>query len=151
MKFGTKDFDDWSWMPVKFTADGDNSCPVFYVEDVPRDTLSLAILCHDPDATNKVPWIHWIAWNISPNTKSISDGNMIHGIINGLNSFGNTGYRGPSPSPGSGRHRYVFTLYALKKLVDPSNLKIYEEIDHLLMESSLTTATWTGLYERNLS
>jgi phosphatidylethanolamine-binding protein (PEBP) family uncharacterized protein len=29
------------------------------------------------------------------------------------NSFGQTGYGGPQPPPGSGDHRYVFTLYAL--------------------------------------
>jgi leucine-zipper of insertion element IS481/Phosphatidylethanolamine-binding protein len=31
----------------------------------------------------------------------------------GQNEFGTTGYRGPCPPPGRGRHRYVFRLYAL--------------------------------------
>src|SRR6266487_1880404 len=31
----------------------------------------------------------------------------------GRNDFGRTGYRGPCPPPGHGRHRYAFRLYAL--------------------------------------
>jgi Raf kinase inhibitor-like YbhB/YbcL family protein len=38
---------------------------------------------------------------------------QLAGWARGRNDFGTTGYRGPCPPPGHGRHRYVFRLYAL--------------------------------------
>ena len=35
----------------------------------------------------------------------------------GLNSFGKRGYGGPCPPPGSGEHKYVFYLFALKRIL----------------------------------
>lgn len=39
-------------------------------------------------------------------------------IIYGLNSYNKIGWYGPCPSPNTGIHKYIFTLYALDKIFD---------------------------------
>lgn len=149
MNFYSPDFNNHSVIPVKFTADGENACPKFVVEGVPANALSLAIVCHDPDATRGVPWIHWLVWNISPNTEFINDESLPIGSINGITSFGVPEYGGPSPSSGSGPHRYIFTLYALT--VGEINLKdktSLEEINASLEPFTISKSSWIGTYER---
>jgi hypothetical protein len=54
---------------------------------------------------------------------SFAEGKLPAGIAQSKGDVGRTGYLGPCPPPGSGAHRYVFTIYALKvdKLdIDPN-------------------------------
>lgn len=149
MKFYSKDFQNMENMPKRFTADGENISPVFKIEDVPRGVKSLLLLCHDPDATRGFPWVHWVVFNINPQTVEISNVNLPDGAQEGLTSFESVGYGGPSPSPSSGKHRYVFTLYALSS---PFNLPFREfSCDEILSKINpliLDFSSWIGTYER---
>lgn len=148
MKFYSLDFENMATMPKRFTADGENISPTFVIEDVPEDVTTLALLCYDPDATRGTPWVHWLVWGLNPRTKSISVDSLPNGSTEGVTSFGTKGYGGPSPSPGSGPHRYVFTLYALSKIPDLDGLFEYEEIKNELLKHSTTFSNWVGVYER---
>lgn len=149
MIFYSPDFQDMSKMPVRFTADAEDICPDFMIEDVPEASVSLAIVCHDPDATRGIPWVHWLVWNLPADNHNLDDGIFPNGTITGINSFGNRSYGGPSPSPGTGPHRYIFTLYALSRKPDLEGKTTYHEITSVLDPICIESAAWTGLYERN--
>lgn len=148
MKFYSKDFENMATMPERFTADGDNISPTFIVEDVPGNSVSLSIICHDPDATRGVPWVHWVVWGLPINIEEITSDSLPYGAVNGLTSFGTTEYGGPSPSPGSGPHRYIFTLYALRSNLSFMGINDYETLLKKISGSTITSSTWTGIYER---
>lgn len=148
MQFLSPNFENNHTIPSEYTADGHNICPDFLIKNVPSDALSLVVLCHDPDASSGVPWVHWLAWAIPTTAKEILNGKLPGRSMIGMNSFGFKGYGGPSPKPGSGRHRYVFTLFAIGKGVDLSKAITYAEIVECLEGHIIDRAVWVGTYER---
>ena len=93
---------------------------------VPTATKELALICEDPDAPSAQPWVHWVIYKISPDTRLLPEGiphpanlRIPEGAVQGSNSWGaNTlGYRGPEPPPGK-PHHYHFHLYALDAPLD---------------------------------
>ena len=149
MKFYTRDFEDFGSIPARFTSDGENKSPAFVVENVPSEAVALGLVCHDPDATRGFPWVHWLIWSMPVDVKVITDSELPDSAIRGLTSFGNDSYGGPSPSPGTGPHRYVFTLYALKSIPQHESSELpYKTIVSAFEPISLDSATWTGVYER---
>lgn len=136
-------------MPKRYTADGENISPIFNIEDIPGDTVSLMLLCHDPDATRGFSWVHWVVLKIPPQTKEISGDNLPFSAVEGTTSFGSTGYGGPSPSPRSGKHRYVFTIYALSSHFElPEQEFSYDDILAKIEPFILDRSSWIGTYER---
>jgi len=61
-------------------------------------------------AVGKV-WVHWVLWNISPNTQEIIENSIPLNSIEGKNDFNEIGYGGPAPP--DKEHTYIFKLYAL--------------------------------------
>ena len=82
------------------------------------------LICDDPDAPTKDPWVHWVLYNIPSTATGLPEGvprtpqlKDPPGAMQGKNSWTNgemIGYRGPMPPPGDGPHRYHFRLYALE-------------------------------------
>jgi Raf kinase inhibitor-like YbhB/YbcL family protein len=146
----------------QFTADGKDISPPLSWSDVPAGTVTLALICDDPDAPspqrpNPDPWVHWVLFNIPAEVTALPAGidrhlqpTAVAGASQGINSWphDNLGYRGPAPPPGSGRHRYFFTLYALDGPlpVKPGATKteVLQAMEgHVLAEAQLMTT-----YER---
>ena len=100
-------FEAGDTIPVQFTCDGDNVSPALELDNIPAETVSLAILMEDPDAPSGT-WTHWLAWDIPPS--ATIEENSSEGIL-GKNDFGTTLYQGPCPPIGT--HRYFFRVYAL--------------------------------------
>jgi Raf kinase inhibitor-like YbhB/YbcL family protein len=120
-------------IPAKYTADGEDVSPPLSWSGVPQGTKELALICDDPDAPSpakpaREPWVHWVLYKIPPDTKALPEGisktarlKEPPGALQGKNSWPrgqNIGYRGPAPPPKSGRHRYVFKLFALDAPLD---------------------------------
>ncbi len=97
-------------IPSKYTCDGADINPPLHVENVPDGTKSLSLIVDDPDAPRGT-WVHWVVWNIAPDTKEIKEHTVPSGAQQGVNDFRKTSYGGPCPP--SGTHRYFFKLYAL--------------------------------------
>lgn len=115
-------FSENSYIPAKYTCDGENISPPLKISGVPAKTKSLVLTFRDPDAP-KQTFYHWLAWNIEPGLKEISEGKGIPGAVLGKNGMNKTGYIGPCPP--SGDHRYIFGLYALNmKLNLPAGSKV---------------------------
>lgn len=105
----TAAFDAGGSIPARHTCDGEDVSPPLAWNGLPEGTASLALLVDDPDAPGGT-FTHWLAWGIDPAAGTLAEGASPPG--EGLNGFGEVGYRGPCP-PRGGPHRYVFRLYAL--------------------------------------
>jgi Raf kinase inhibitor-like YbhB/YbcL family protein len=128
-------------IPRTYTCDGKAISPPLRWSAPPKGTRSFALLLDDPDARG---FTHWTGWNIPAKTRSLHAGQ--HAPREGINSLGNTGYLAPCPD--SGRHRYVFRLYALKAPLVLAGGAYRAEFLTALKGKVLAVARLVGRYRR---
>src|SRR3989338_3833248 len=116
-------------IPPKYTCDGENISPPLAISDIPSAAKSLALIVDDPDAPGGI-WVHWLMWNITPETTRIEAGMAPLGATEGTTSFGKPGYCGPSPP--SGTHRYFFKVYALDAMLNLLSGADKDELEHAM-------------------
>lgn len=148
-------FEEGGMMPARFTCDGENINPPLKIGTIPDGTMSLAITVVDPDIPSEVQekmgisvFDHWLAFNIPPSTKEISE-NTPAGT-QGANSGGAVGYTGPCPPAEFEpvEHRYIFTVYALDTTIDlPEGATMNEFLDQITGHE-ISTAELTGRYRK---
>jgi Raf kinase inhibitor-like YbhB/YbcL family protein len=131
-------------IPTKFTCDGEDISPELNWTDPPEGTQSLVLIMDDPDAPNGT-WVHWVLYNIPPETRSLPENipaepTLSDGSMHGKNSWGRLDYGGPCPP--SSTHRYFFKLYALDTVLDDF------PYFYLLEEHMLAEAQLIGVYSR---
>ncbi len=148
-------FADGEPIPRRYTGDGEDLSPPLSWSGLPPRTMHLALIVDDPDAPTSQPWVHWVIYNLPGDEQGLVEGippvarpESPAGCVQGKNSWGSVGYRGPAPPRGHGTHHYVFKLYALK-----DELGLAEGLDkdallaairgHILAEAELT-----GTYRR---
>jgi Raf kinase inhibitor-like YbhB/YbcL family protein len=142
-------------IPRKYTGEGANVSPPLSWSALPQGTKELVLICDDPDAPGGT-WVHWVVYKVPaaatglPEDVGGADGRQpeLSSMVEGRNSFGETGYGGPMPPPGHGKHRYFFRLYALDSelALEPGldKVAILEAIvGHIVAEGELM-----GTYER---
>ncbi|NYB52471.1 MAG: YbhB/YbcL family Raf kinase inhibitor-like protein [Methanobacteriaceae archaeon] len=116
-------FEDGEPIPPRYTCvESDVSPPLEWdaSELAIPDEGSMVLICDDPDAPGGT-WVHWVLFNLPPETCSLPERVMPreeleNGALQGSNSWGTIGYRGPCPP--SGTHRYYFKIYALNIKLD---------------------------------
>jgi Raf kinase inhibitor-like YbhB/YbcL family protein len=121
------------FMYNSFGCTGENVSPELTWSNPPAGTKSFAVLVHDPDApTGGAGFWHWIVLNIPASATGLPQGagaadgkGLPHGAVQLDNDFGDASWGGPCPPPGSGPHKYHYTVYALgvEKLDAPKNAK----------------------------
>lgn len=130
--------------------------------DVPKDTVSLALIFIDYDS---IPvcgfaWIHWIVANIDPNLGQLPE-NASHTmeLLEGVNSCGSpiaptncqlnhteaTAYGGCAPPDKA--HRYTVNLYALNAKLDLQPGFYMNELLKGIEKTMLAKATLHATYE----
>ncbi|MBN2484217.1 MAG: YbhB/YbcL family Raf kinase inhibitor-like protein [Candidatus Omnitrophica bacterium] len=130
-------------IPRKFTCQGKDINPALKIEHIPPRTKALVLIVDDPDAPMGT-WVHWVVFNIPPDTKKISE-DSVPGI-QGINDFKRTSYGGPCPPSGS--HRYFFKLYALDKRLDLTVGAGKEDLLRAMEDSVLDYTELIGTYEK---
>lgn len=153
MNVRCKSFENNKMIPKKHSGYGEDLSPELIFSDVPKGTVSLAIIMDDLDVPFRKSYNHWIVWNI-PNTEIVPEGlpggTEIDKPIKACQGagWGKNCYRGPKPPFFLKKaHRYVFYVYALdSELALPADSKKKALVDamsgHILAETSLT-----GLYK----
>lgn len=134
-------------IPSRYTCDGANINPRLVIEDVPPNTVSLALIMHDPDAPMPGGFTHWVAWNLSPKLKHIEENSFPKEGLQGENGAQLKKYIGPCPP--SGTHRYFFTLYALNTLLRKEPTFNKDELENAMKGNIIEKAELVGLYSRN--
>lgn len=155
MKLKSKNFADQGIIPKKHVmpgAGGDNLSPQLSWSNPPNKTKSFALLVIDPHPVAR-NWVHWLLVDIPASVAFLEQGASTNHLPKGsrelMNSFGFVGYGGPQPPRGSGRHPYVFTIYALS--VEKIDLKIktsLKEFERAIKGKVLEKAQLTGFFEQ---
>ena len=132
-------------IPEQYTCDGADVSPPLTWKGTPEGTVSLALICDDPDAPRGT-WVHWVLYNLPSDLTELPKGidtspSLESGWRQGRNDFDRTGYGGPCPPPGTA-HRYFFKVYALDAAVNlepgAAKAELLEAIEgHVLAQASL--------------
>jgi Raf kinase inhibitor-like YbhB/YbcL family protein len=72
---------------------------------------AIAVVVYDPDAPGG-DYVHWVVYDLPPDTRSLSGTSLPPGAKQALNSGGREGWTPPCPP--SGEHHYHFVVYALR-------------------------------------
>jgi Raf kinase inhibitor-like YbhB/YbcL family protein len=159
-------FQENGQIPKDYTCDGRNISPPLDWSLVPAQAQSLVLIVEGPDEENE-SLVHWVVYNIPPNATDFASPALPEGAYNplapsqqslfggraeqGVNSWGETGYRGPCPP--DGLHYYFFKLYALDivlrfdALVRPSEAQIWEQVEQRAARI-VGEAELVGTYQR---
>jgi Raf kinase inhibitor-like YbhB/YbcL family protein len=114
-------FADGADMPAKFTASVPKAVsPELQWTNVPENTVSFALIFHDPDGiprNRSEDYLHWLVFNIPGTTDELPEAvpaqpQLPDGTIQ-CNNRGTPGYLGPGAPAYGPRHHYTFELYAL--------------------------------------
>ena len=138
-----------------FGCQGGNVSPALQWKDAPHDAKSFAVTVYDPDAPTGSGWWHWVVFNIPAHVSGLEKnagslaGLAPAGSIQGRTDFGKPGYGGPCPPAGDKRHRYQFTVYALKtdKLPLDENAPA-AMVGYYLYQNLIQKTVLTGYYSR---
>ena len=112
------------------------------IENVPDGTACLALSMIDPDGGD---WVHWLAVNI-PVGDIVENASVefAGSFVQGLNDFHTVGYGGPTPP--SGTHTYVITVYALSETVSLAEGFSLDEFLQAIDGKVLASVELTGTY-----
>ncbi len=137
-------------IPSEYACDGKDVSPPLSFTGTAQGARSLALIADDPDAPSGT-WIHWVAWNIPPGTRSLpanlpKKDALQDGTRQGINDFQRAGYGGPCPP--SGTHRYFFRLYALDAMLDLPATTTRKDLDRAMRGHILAQAELLGTYSR---
>ena len=146
-------FHDRSSIPAKFTCDGADVSPPLGVLDPPPEALSLVLICDDPDAPGST-FVHWVLYNLPPDTRSLPEGvpafeilRELGGARQGKSDFHRIGYGGPCPPLGT-PHHYEFRLYALDVLLTLKGGPAKADVERAMEGHVLATSRLVGVYQR---
>jgi Raf kinase inhibitor-like YbhB/YbcL family protein len=134
---------DGAAIEARFTCDGEDISPALSWTAPPAGTVELALLVTDDDAGG---FVHWSVAGIAPTAGGVAEGASIPGGIEGVTSFGETGWGGPCPP--SGTHTYRFSLYALSQQAEVNEGFGAAELSVYTDTSALAVAETTGTYTR---
>src|SRR5450755_1436171 len=107
-------------IPKQYTCDGDGRSPALSWTAPPAGTQSYALVMTDLDSRvghlRPHLFVHWVMYALPAAAHELPEGiqgqQLADGSFQGKNGNSGIGYAGPCP-PGTGPHRYAFTLYAL--------------------------------------
>jgi Raf kinase inhibitor-like YbhB/YbcL family protein len=135
-------FNSGDTIPAEYTCKGRGISPPLSIRNIPDEANNLALIVHDPE-TPQGDFLHWAMWNISPNTTEIDEDMPPIETIEGRNDFGQIGYGAPCPP--SGRHRYLFDLYALDGPIDLHMSASRFAIEQAIADRTIAKATLLGI------
>ena len=139
-------FDDGGAIPMQYGRSAANVNPPLSIAGVPTKATSLALIVDDPDAVGPAGkvWLHWLVWNVPPETTEIPEGWEPTAAVEGTNDFGETGYGGPAPPDDT--HTYRFKCYALDAMLDLPSSASKRDVGAAMAGHVLAQTQLTGTY-----
>jgi Raf kinase inhibitor-like YbhB/YbcL family protein len=146
MKIKSSAFENNADIPSKYSCDGQGVNPPLEFLEVPADAKSLALIVDDPDAPVTGGFVHWIVFNIDPETKEIAENGSPENAVEGTNSASETKF--VSPCPPSGTHRYFFKIFALDEMLNLDSSAKRGDVEKAMAGHIIEQAELIGLYQR---
>ena len=142
----SSDFENGETIPRKHGYKNENLNPTLKISDVPERTKSLSLIMDDPDAMGAVGkvWVHWVLWNIPPNTQEITENSIPANSIEGKTDFGEISYGGPAPP--DKEHTYIFKLYALDTELNLEKGSSKTDLENSMKDHIIAEAKLEGKY-----
>ena len=122
---------DGGSIPRRYTCDAANTAPKVSAAFSGRKADQATVMT-DPDAPDGT-FVHWTTWGRG---------------IEGENSFGKTGYRGPCPPKGDEPHRYVITVYALSRPLGLNAGAKPDDVVEAIGSRTVASGSITGTFGR---
>jgi len=143
-------FSEGGFILPRYTCDDLNISPPLEWQSS-QEGESWALICDDPDAPSGI-WTHWVIFNLPPQTRNLPEHVMgreelENGALQGLNTWGTIGYRGPCPSQGV--HHYSFKIYLLDTRLDLPAGSTPQDLMEAMEGHVLDQGQLTGIYFRD--
>lgn len=154
MQLTSSAFQQDTLIPQRYTCEGQNISPEFAWKDAPKETKSWAFVIHDPDASRRDGFAHWVLYNIPGDVATIEENvpaqrAVVPGLgMQGKNDSGKIGYTGPCPP--SGVHRYFARVYALRQGLDLQPGATYEQVVAAMQGKIIEHAELMGRYSKRM-
>lgn len=128
----------------EYTCQGDNAPPTLIWKNPPARTKTYAVIVEDPNVKCG-HWYLWVMYNIPEYYGGIlsEKGQPPEGVTVLPNSWGKAKYSGPCPKPEK-IHRYRFTVYAVDKVLNVSNI---QELKAQLARHTLASSAFVAPYQ----
>jgi Raf kinase inhibitor-like YbhB/YbcL family protein len=154
LKLSSAAFADQGEIPSRFTCEGEDVSPALGWSGIPPGTKSLVLIVEDPDAPDpaapRMVWDHWLLYNLPADAAGLAEAvrlaELPAGTLEGVNSWGRTGYGGPCPP--IGRHRYFHRLYALAERLPDLNGPEKAELLRSMAGKVIAQAELIGTYKK---
>lgn len=151
LKVKSKEFDEGAWIPVRYSARGENLSPDFEIEGIDPNAKSIAIIFDDASHPIFPNYNHWVIWNI-PVQAVIPEGiphgkyvDSLGGAMQGI-AYGRNRYKGPKP-PLKSIHKYVFTIFILDNKVNLAKNSKKRDLLNIIEGHILQRATLSGKFQ----
>jgi len=151
MELKSAAFQDGEKIPARHTCDGQDISPGLSWDRVPEKAWSFTLVVDDPDAPSGT-FSHWVIFNIPADRRELpeavpSQAQLPSNARQGKNDFGQIGYGGPCPPPGS-PHHYRFSLYALDQPLELMAGATRKQVLNAISGHILARAQLVGIYQR---
>lgn len=137
-------------IPRRYSCEGDDVSPALRWTHAPTGTRSYALTLTDPDAPDPAApthtYVHWVLYDIPAGIQELPEAVSAIGR-DGVNDWGRSGYGGPCPRVG--RHRYVFTLYAVDSELGGLDRPTRAHLERALEGHVLARAELAGTYQKS--
>jgi len=133
-------------IPPQHTCDGVGGNPPLEFHDLPPGSKSLALIVEDPDVPRILKadgvFVHWIRWNLAPQSSGVASGPVSGGVNNG------SGSSFIPPCPPDSMHRYVFKLFALDTVLTEAKISGAADLRRAMEGHVIDRAELVGQYRR---
>lgn len=153
MRLVSPAFEAGGRIPDRYTCEGENLSPPLDVVDVPTEAATLALIVDDADSP-RGSFVHWLIWNLPGSIDRIPEGVPKEGEVMGFgateqgrNDFGEIGWAGPCPPPGS-EHTYTFRIYALRDTLTLGSGIDRKRLEEAMQGMIVDQAELTGTFGR---
>ena len=163
-KFNTK-----RRIPRKYSCTEEDVSPPITWSEVPEGTVSLALVV-DSDQIPGERWLHWLIWNLPPDTAGLPERVATTTDLaalgpetrQGINDNKLIGYSGPCPVPTTVQYsqtkvkivfEYVFNVYALDTILDlpggATKNEFLQAIDGHILSGGVIKGEFVGSKQMN--
>lgn len=147
-------FTNGSAIPTVYTPQGIDTSPPLSWSGAPQQAKSLALIVEDPDAPFPQPYLHWVLFNLPPQTRELPIGVPTTATLSQMgnarqlaNDTKSCGWFGPKPPSGHGVHHYHFQLFALDTMLSAGADSTHDQLKKEMAGHVIGEGELIGTYE----